>query len=73
MCVHGTYKKNLDSILESGLKRMQRLHVHFSSGLPTDGQVISGKLHEETCFLSCSFDIHGFMISGGDNRVSLSV
>ncbi|XP_011005894.1 PREDICTED: tRNA 2'-phosphotransferase 1-like isoform X2 [Populus euphratica] len=42
VCVHGTYKKNLDSILESGLKRMQRLHVHFSSGLPTDVEVIGG-------------------------------
>ncbi|KAF8413032.1 hypothetical protein HHK36_001006 [Tetracentron sinense] len=42
VCVHGTYKKNLESILQSGLKRMQRLHVHFSSGLPTDGEVISG-------------------------------
>ncbi|PPD70685.1 hypothetical protein GOBAR_DD32442 [Gossypium barbadense] len=41
-CVHGTYKRNLESILESGLKRMKRLHVHFSSGLPTDGEVISG-------------------------------
>ncbi|KAF7826012.1 tRNA 2'-phosphotransferase 1-like isoform X1 [Senna tora] len=42
VCVHGTYKKNLNSILESGLKRMKRLHVHFSCGLPTDGEVISG-------------------------------
>ncbi|GLT51931.1 hypothetical protein SLA2020_253020 [Shorea laevis] len=42
VCVHGTYKKNLESILESGLKRMNRLHVHFSCGLPTDGEVISG-------------------------------
>ncbi|KAM7472103.1 hypothetical protein LguiA_010286 [Lonicera macranthoides] len=42
VCVHGTYKKNLESILEHGLKRMQRLHVHFSCGLPTDGAVISG-------------------------------
>ncbi|KAJ6839103.1 tRNA 2'-phosphotransferase 1-like [Iris pallida] len=42
VCVHGTYKKNLESILQSGLKRMGRLHVHFSSGLPTDGDVISG-------------------------------
>ncbi|KAB2037590.1 hypothetical protein ES319_D03G085000v1 [Gossypium barbadense] len=41
-CVHGTYKRNLESILELGLKRMKRLHVHFSSGLPTDGEVISG-------------------------------
>lgn len=42
VCVHGTYKRNLDSILESGLKCMKRLHVHFSCGLPTDGEVISG-------------------------------
>ncbi|XP_027336479.1 tRNA 2'-phosphotransferase 1-like isoform X2 [Abrus precatorius] len=42
VCVHGTYRKNLESILGSGLKRMKRLHVHFSSGLPTDGEVISG-------------------------------
>lgn len=42
VCVHGTYKKNLESILKFGLKRMKRLHVHFSCGLPTDGEVISG-------------------------------
>lgn len=44
VCVHGTYKKNLELILEQGLKRMKRLHVHFSCGLPTDGEVISGKM-----------------------------
>lgn len=42
VCVHGTYKKYLESILGSGLKRMKRLHVHFSCGLPADGEVISG-------------------------------
>ncbi|KAG2326213.1 hypothetical protein Bca52824_008941 [Brassica carinata] len=42
VCVHGTYRKNLEPILASGLKRMNRLHVHFSCGLPTDGEVISG-------------------------------
>lgn len=42
VCVHGTYSKNLESILEFGLKRMKRLHVQFSCGLPTDGEVISG-------------------------------
>lgn len=45
VCVHGTYKKNLESILKSGLNRMTRLHVHFSSGLPTDGGVISGMFY----------------------------
>lgn len=42
VCVHGTYKQNLELILQSGLKRMQRLHVHFANCLPTDGEVISG-------------------------------
>ncbi|XP_031389621.1 tRNA 2'-phosphotransferase 1 isoform X2 [Punica granatum] len=56
VCVHGTYKKNLKLILETGLNRMQRLHVHFSRGLPTDGEVISGQIsiylfkqHETGC------------------------
>lgn len=44
--MHGTYKKNLESILQYGLKRMERLHVHFSCGLPTDGEVISGKISD---------------------------
>ncbi|XLR61993.1 hypothetical protein S83_012665 [Arachis hypogaea] len=44
VCVHGTYRKNMNSILESGLKRMKRLHVHFSCGLPTDGEIISGNV-----------------------------
>ncbi|XP_021756273.1 tRNA 2'-phosphotransferase 1-like isoform X2 [Chenopodium quinoa] len=42
VCVHGTYKRFLQSILASGLKRMSRLHVHFACGLPTDGEVKSG-------------------------------
>nr|CAB3469378.1 unnamed protein product [Digitaria exilis] len=42
VCVHGTYRKYLSSILQSGLKRMARLHVHFSSGLPSHGEVKSG-------------------------------
>lgn len=50
VCVHGTYKEYMESILELGLKRMKRLHVHFSSGLPTDGEVISGKRFWEISF-----------------------
>ncbi|CAN6211393.1 unnamed protein product [Urochloa humidicola] len=42
VCVHGTFRKRLGSILQSGLNRMERLHVHFSNGLPSDGEVISG-------------------------------
>lgn len=50
MCIHGTYSRNLESILKIGLKRMKRLHVHFSCGLPADGEVISGNI---------SFIMHG--------------
>ncbi|MFQ6651848.1 hypothetical protein Gotur_024012, partial [Gossypium turneri] len=50
-CVHGTYMRNLESILESGLKRMKRLHVHFSSGLLTDGEVISGMTRDVTVLI----------------------
>ncbi|TYH89692.1 hypothetical protein ES332_D01G281100v1, partial [Gossypium tomentosum] len=50
-CVHGTDKRNLESILESGLKRMKRLHVHFSSGLLTDGEVISGMGRDVTVLI----------------------
>ena len=59
VCVHGTYRKNLESILEHGLKRMNRLHVHFSCGLPTEGEVVSGKTFDG--FLWCiGFGVHDF-------------
>ncbi|KAJ6686116.1 putative PHOSPHOTRANSFERASE [Salix purpurea] len=75
VCVHGTYKKNLDSILESGLKRMQRLHVHFSSGLPTDGQVISGMRRDVNVLIF--LDVRKALEEGmklyiSDNRVILT-
>uniref|UniRef100_A0A803NB08 2'-phosphotransferase n=1 Tax=Chenopodium quinoa TaxID=63459 RepID=A0A803NB08_CHEQI len=41
VCVHGTHKRLLQSILASDLKRMSRLHVHFSCGLRSDGEVKS--------------------------------
>ncbi|KAH8815810.1 KptA family-domain-containing protein [Xylogone sp. PMI_703] len=43
--VHGTYFGTYESILETGgLKRMDRTHIHFSTGLPEDKEsgVISG-------------------------------
>lgn len=42
VCVHGTYMRNLDLIVKSGLKKMGRNHVHFASGLPRVDGVISG-------------------------------
>lgn len=46
VCVHGTYRRHLDSIFRQGLipggGRIQRNHVHFSCCEPGDGRVISG-------------------------------
>ncbi|CAM6098051.1 unnamed protein product [Calypogeia fissa] len=41
-CVHGTYRRHLNSIFTEGLKRMGRNHVHFASGVPGSEDVISG-------------------------------
>ena len=42
--VHGTYPEAWESIQKQGggLKKMNRTHIHFASGLPTDDGVISG-------------------------------
>ncbi|XP_062001520.1 uncharacterized protein LOC133718674 isoform X2 [Rosa rugosa] len=75
VCVHGTYRKNLDSILESGLKCMTRLHVHFASGLPTDGEVISGMRRDVNILIF--LDVRKALAEGmkfyiSDNKVILT-
>lgn len=75
VCVHGTYNRNLESILQSGLKRMKRLHVHFSSGLPTDGGIISGMRRDVNVLIF--LDVRKAMADGmklyiSDNRVILT-
>ncbi|XP_024024288.1 tRNA 2'-phosphotransferase 1 isoform X1 [Morus notabilis] len=75
VCVHGTYKKNLESILESGLKRMKRLHVHFSCGLPMDGEVISGMRRDVNVliFLDVKKALEeGMKLYVSDNKVILT-
>ncbi|KAL2472840.1 RNA 2'-phosphotransferase [Forsythia ovata] len=75
VCVHGTYKKNLESILEHGLKRMKRLHVHFSCALPTDGDVISGMRRDVNLliFLDVRKALEeGMKLYMSDNRVILT-
>uniref|UniRef100_A0A7S4PSX8 2'-phosphotransferase n=1 Tax=Alexandrium monilatum TaxID=311494 RepID=A0A7S4PSX8_9DINO len=46
VCVHGTYKRHLQSILQKGLLAgggmSNRNHVHFAPFEPGDGRVISG-------------------------------
>ncbi|KAI7742053.1 hypothetical protein M8C21_030059 [Ambrosia artemisiifolia] len=75
VCVHGTYRKNLKSIMEGGLKRMQRLHVHFACGLPTDGEVISGMRRDVNIliFLDIKKALEGGMkLYISDNNVILT-
>ncbi|XP_020271129.1 putative tRNA 2'-phosphotransferase [Asparagus officinalis] len=75
VCVHGTYKKNLESILQSGLKRMSRLHVHFSSGSPADGEVISGMRRDVNIliFLDVKKALEdGMKLYVSDNKVILT-
>ncbi|CAN6832594.1 unnamed protein product [Brassica oleracea] len=83
VCVHGTYKKNLESILASGLKHMNRLHVHFSRGLPTDGEVISGMRRDVNVLIFLDikkalevspfdFSIYGIAFYISDNKVILT-
>ena len=48
MIVHGTYKQPYnDSISKNGLSKMNRMHIHFATGLPGHDGVISGM--RKTC------------------------
>lgn len=40
--VHGTTRAALKLIMQTGLSRMKRTHIHFCPGLPGCGQIISG-------------------------------
>jgi 2'-phosphotransferase len=41
--IHGTYFSSWPAILEDGgLRPMGRTHVHFATGVPEDGEVVSG-------------------------------
>lgn len=42
MIIHGTYRPALATIMENGLKRMSRNHIHCASGYPGADEVISG-------------------------------
>lgn len=75
VCVHGTYRRNLESILEAGLKRMNRLHVHFSCGLPNEGEVISGMRQDVNVliFLNVKKALEeGMKLYISDNKVILT-
>ncbi|CAJ1952464.1 unnamed protein product [Cylindrotheca closterium] len=49
--VHGTYVEPWKSIQKTGLKKMNRTHMHFASGLPDADGVISGMRKTSTIFI----------------------
>lgn len=75
MVVHGTYKKNWDSIRKTGLNPMSRNHVHFATGFPKSDEVISGM--RVTCDIYIEINLEKALKSGmkwfiSKNKVLLS-
>lgn len=73
--VHGTYRKNLESIKATGLSKCSRNHIHLTTGLPDDGTVISGM--RGNCNVIIYVDVAKAMDNGlkfylSDNGVVLS-
>lgn len=73
--VHGTYVEPWNSIQTTGLKKMNRTHIHFASGLPEADGVISGMRKTSTICIfvdpvKCAEDGIVFFISA--NGVILS-
>jgi len=79
--VHGTYEDAWKSIEQEGLKRMNRTHIHFATGLPEDKQVISGMRRSATIYIyidpePCIEDgieffvsANGVILTGGVNGI----
>lgn len=74
--VHGTYLEAWNSIqTQKGLKKMNRTHIHFASGLPDDTGVVSGMRKNCGVYiyinaLKCATDGIDFYMS--DNGVILT-
>ncbi|XP_052769392.1 uncharacterized protein LOC128209409 [Mya arenaria] len=62
MVIHGTYYKNWDMIKKTGLRRMNRNHIHFAAGLPGQGGVISGM--RTSCEVIIGLDLKKAMEEG---------
>jgi len=65
-CVHGTYRKYLDSILQKGIIPgggfSARKHVHFAPYEPGDGRVISGMRYN--CEVAIYLNLKAAVIAG---------
>ncbi|CAE8694079.1 unnamed protein product [Polarella glacialis] len=66
VCVHGTYRRHLASILRQGLLvgggTSQRNHVHFAPFDPGDGRVISGMRYN--CEVAIYLNLEGAIKAG---------
>ena len=51
MAVHGSYVEHAHAILEQGLSRMGRHHVHLAKGLPDEKGVVSGMRRDADVFV----------------------
>uniref|UniRef100_UPI0037E798B9 tRNA 2'-phosphotransferase 1 isoform X2 n=1 Tax=Semicossyphus pulcher TaxID=241346 RepID=UPI0037E798B9 len=60
--VHGSYLRNWSSILQQGLSRMQRTHIHLAPGLPGEEGVISGMRRD--CDLAVYIDVPKALADG---------
>lgn len=49
--IHGTYTPVWKQIEKQGLSRMGRNHIHFTTRLPSEGQIISGMQHSCNVFV----------------------
>ena len=62
VAVHGTYLRNLDTILSEGLSKMGRHHVHLASGLLGEPGVVSGMRKNTEVYVWVN--VHAAMDSG---------
>jgi 2'-phosphotransferase len=60
--VHGTYRRFLPSILQDGLKRMRRNHIHLATDFPEGGGVISGM--RSSCEIGVVVDVRKALRAG---------
>nr|CAD7437964.1 unnamed protein product [Timema bartmani] len=60
--IHGTHWQHWDQIRTEGLSRMNRLHIHFSPGEPSDSQVISGM--RQSCQIYIYIDVRKALADG---------
>ena len=59
MVIHGTFSKFWALIKPEGLKRMNRLHIHFAPGMPKEEGVVSGM--RGSCDVIIEIDMAGAM------------